>query len=284
MSAVPIPDSSRAVNQLVSKVDELAVLPHVVFKVLELSGSSDSAATEMERAIAIDPAFSAKMLAHANSSYYGLSRKVTSIKDAILYLGFKSVREMAMTVGVFDLFVGKNDKESLRRRAWWRHSIDTAVCSRYIATRTGKMNADEAYTCGLLHFLGKMILDRFATGDYEVVERRMNVGGHEMHAEKATFGCDHEEVSVALALKWGLPAPIVAGLHYTSSTNCENAAYGACVALGSSIARCVVEAPADAYTTMPKWALAKLGIPEEDAQDLYDKGLDAITKVAGLTF
>src|SRR3954463_725910 len=155
MSALPIDSLNDPLAELLEKVDGLAVLPHVVFKVLEVSGSEDAPPMELERAIIVDPGFSSKVLTLANSAFFGLPRRVTSIREAILFLGFRSVRNLAMTVGAYDLFVGKTDKESMRRRGWWRHSLDTAVCCKWLCFYSKRGNADDAYTCGLLHLIGK---------------------------------------------------------------------------------------------------------------------------------
>src|SRR5688572_2309354 len=102
MSALPHSEANHALDQIMSKVDGMAVLPHVVFKVLEITGDCDSPAVEMEKAINIDPGFSTKILTLANSAYFGLPKRVTSIKEALMFLGFKSIRNLAMTVGAFD--------------------------------------------------------------------------------------------------------------------------------------------------------------------------------------
>src|SRR5688572_28471606 len=167
MSAVPASNESPALDKLLARINEMPVLPHVVFKVMEITGGSEFPAVELENAIVADPGFSSKLITLANSAYYGLPRKVTSVKEAIGFLGFKAIRQLAMTVGVFDMFIGKNDKESLRRRSWWRHSVDTAVCARYLATRTRALPADEAYSAGLFHIMGKNLLDRFGEASYE---------------------------------------------------------------------------------------------------------------------
>src|SRR5687768_7393250 len=171
MSAAPVlNDDAAGLERILTRVNEMPVLPHVVFKVMEISGSSESPGHELEKAIVVDPGFSSKLLSLANSAYYGLPRKVTSVREAITFLGFKSIRQLAMTVGVFDMFIGKNDRDSLRRRRWWRHSVDTAVCCKWLAAETRKMPQDEAYTSGLLHYIGKTLLDRFGDGPYEKVE------------------------------------------------------------------------------------------------------------------
>lgn len=278
-------DLSPAACQIVARIDDLAVLPHVVFKVLELSGSADSAATDMERAITVDPAFSAKLLTHANSAYYGLARKVTSIRDAIFYLGFKAVREMAMTVGIFDMFVGKNDKDSLRRRAWWRHSVDAAIACRFIAESTHRMDPAEAYTCGLLHYIGKTLLDRFGGANYAFVEQRIAIGMPEIEAELRTYGCNHVEVSIGAGRKWGLPENILASFQYIDGlpANDELARFAACVALGSAVAKIAVEGPGCA-DALPAWALDRLAIAPCAAQDICDHAVARIANATTMQF
>src|ERR1041385_5357658 len=130
MSAVPIQNLSDPLEELLEKVDGLAVLPHVVFKVLEVSASEDAQPLELERAIIVDPGFSSKVLTLANSAFFGLPRRVTSIREAFLFRGFRSDRTLAPTMGTYDVFVAKADRESLRHRAWWRHSVDTAVACK----------------------------------------------------------------------------------------------------------------------------------------------------------
>ena len=133
MSAPFLSEPNRSIDKLIQRIDEIAVLPHVVYKVLEQSASTDTAASELERTIVVDPGFSTRLLTLANSAFYGLPKKVTSIRDAVTFLGYKQIRQLAMTVGFFDMFVGKNDRESLRRRAGLRLSIDTVICCRLLA-------------------------------------------------------------------------------------------------------------------------------------------------------
>jgi HD-like signal output (HDOD) protein len=284
MAAQPVFDQAAKVQELVSNVNELAVLPHVIFRVLEISGSSDSPASEIEKAIVVDPGFSTKLLTHANSSYYGLPRKVTSIREAVVFLGYKAVRQMAMTVGMFDLFVGKNDKESLRRRAWWRHSIDTAVCCRWISQRTAKVSPDEAYTCGLLHIIGKTLLDRFEGQGYERVEGIMNGGQSEIIAEQIVFGCDHMHLGEAACRKWGLPEPLSNAMLYEEPLGAdhEHAAHRATVALSTRIAAAAVSGAS--AQELPEWALSILGLSPADTDELFEQGTEKIASAGNLQF
>lgn len=288
MSAAPIYDQNPRVTIIMGRVNELAVLPHVVYKVLELSGSNDSSTVEMERAIVVDPGFSSRLLTMANSAYYGLPKKVTSIKEALLFLGFRAVRQLAMTVGVYDMFVGKTDRDSLRRRAWWRHSVDTAVCAKWLAQEFRALPPDDAYTCGLLHYIGKSLLDRFGGDDYGKIEALILQGSSDRDGERALYGCDHVEVAQVAARKWGFPEELVAGLDYVSPPTPDEPylRHRACVALCSQIATFALGGEAlqneETPFELPKWALESLEIDEARSHECLDGGMRAIAAAAQL--
>jgi HD-like signal output (HDOD) protein len=276
-------EDNKAIKTLLAQVHELAVLPHVVFKVLELSGSTDNPTSEMERAITVDPGFSSKVLILANSAAFALPRKVTSIREALMFLGYKAVRQVAMTVGVYDLFVGKNDRESLRRRAWWRHSVDTAVCARWLAESTRKVSPDDAYTCGLLHLIGKTLLDRLGGEDYKLVEETTLFGVKDYKAEEAIYGCNHIQVATAAAQKWGLANELISGMNYVHPAMDDDPfrCHRAATALATNIAKLAVEGAhhdQEALRMLPAWALETLEIPDEKVAGLVDGGTEAITK------
>jgi HD-like signal output (HDOD) protein len=250
--------------ELTAKVQELSVLPHVVFKVLELTQSVETSASEIERVIIVDPGFSSKVLVLANSASFGLPKRVTSIREAVGYLGFRHLRNVALTVGAYDLFVGKTDRESLRRREWWRHSIDTAVTARWLASKTLRLPADEAYTCGLLHQIGKTLIDRYAAADYERVMTMTRTGMADYVAERQFYGYDHSDVAAAAVEKWGLPETLQSALRYLTAPEPSDIAgnHRACLAMSTWLARRVkgVSDPS------PEWAVQLMGF-EEDALD-----------------
>jgi HD-like signal output (HDOD) protein len=281
MSALPIDSLNDPLAELIEKVDGLAVLPHVVFKVLEVSSSEDAPPLELERAIIIDPGFSSKVLTLANSAFFGLPRRVTSIREAILLLGFRAVRNLAMTVGTYDVFVGKSDKESLRRKAWWRQSVDTAVCSKWLAFFTRKAQPDDSYTCGLLHLIGKTLLDRFGHGDYERVDMMILAGVPELDSESRVYGCNHVDVALAAAERWGFPETLVSGLAYLTAPDYDDpsASQRACTALGDAIAKMAKTRAVtgqESEDPLPQWALNILDIPQDRVEMLVEQGIGAI--------
>lgn len=286
MSAVPAPQPIDPVKPLLAKVREVAVLPHVVYKVVELSGSAESSTGQIENAISVDPGFSSRLLTVANSAYYALPKKITSIKDAIMFLGFKTIRQIAMTVGLYDMFVGKTDKESLRRRQWWRRSVDTAICCKWMARETRKLSPEDAYTCGLLHLIGCTLLDRFGDGDYERVEALAEHGMPVFEAEQKVFGAHHADVAVAAATQWGFPDALVQGLMYHQPPADPEDPYlmhRACVAVGSLIAKWALEGlPESGDYDLPQWAREALGVTEESVPTLVERAMSVIAEAAAM--
>lgn len=199
------------VEQLVADAGDLAALPQVVMRVVDLTLDPKATAADLERVLGTDQAMAAKILTLANSSYYGLPRRISSLREAVVFLGFKSVRNLAMAITTFNLFLGKADNLSLVRRALWRHSLDTAQCARVAAGRLHPADreafaADEAFTGGLLHDIGKMLLDRQLPDVFRCIVEEAAARGvpfREVECEFLPF--DHGQAGEALALKWNLP-------------------------------------------------------------------------------
>ncbi len=224
---------------IVEKVQDLAVLPQVVHRIISMTNDPNTHARNLEQLISIDQGMSTRVLNTVNSAYYGLSRKIASIKDAVVLLGFKTVRNLAMTASVFDLFVGKTDRQNLRRGKWWRHSIDTALCCRMVASQVPEASPDEAYTAGLLHDIGKPLLDRYSEIPYEQVEALVAQGVPEMDAEQEIFGCHHAELGRLVSLKWGFPEKLADAIgqhHALSPDHCSDPLLTAITAMGNTIA------------------------------------------------
>lgn len=284
MAALQIGHSQDPIGRILAKTKDLAALPQVVFKITEMAGSVDSSAAALEKVIIVDPGFAAKVLMRANSAHYALPKKLTSIREAVTFIGLKAVRELAMNVGVFDMFLGKTDKESLRRRAWWRHSVDTAVTAAMVA-EIGGGDPDEAYAAGLLHFIGKTVMDRFDPESYEKVVLLVDRGVPDWKAETAVFGCDHGKMATALAEKWGFPERLASSLDYLRKPQpgSDAAKTRAAVAIGHKIAKMVVSGARkediEAHH-LPEWAMETLNIMPDKADYLFEKGQVEIARAA----
>ncbi len=261
-------------ESIVQKVKELAVLPQVVHQIIQLTNNPSASVKDLERMISIDQGMSMRVLNTVNSAYYGFSRKIASVKDAVMLLGFKTVRNLAMTVSVFDMFVGKTDRQNLRRGKWWRHSIDAALCARMIATQVSGVSPDEAYTAGLLHDIGKPLLDRYGSAPYEQVEDLAAQGVPELQAEMQVFGCTHTEIGRAVSLHWGFPEKLVEAIgehHAQAQGDWQDARLVAVVVLANHLAHLLRQpnAPDDWWFYLPDWLTETLQLQPQQLQSLY---------------
>jgi len=144
---------------------DLPSMPIVAAKVMEILGNPDTTSQELNRIISADPAITAKILKICNSSFFSLSRKITSLTEAITYLGFNAIKSVVIvssTKGVFK-------KSGLAEKALWEHSICCAISSNILAKDKRFGNYEEYFIGGLLHDIGKFILDNKYPDDYQKI-------------------------------------------------------------------------------------------------------------------
>jgi putative nucleotidyltransferase with HDIG domain len=212
------PSVLARVEDIVGSSPEVSSLPQVVAKILDLSSDATSSAADIEKVISVDPGFCARLLRVANSAYFGLPRKVTSIKEAVVLLGVRSIRNLALTVSCYNVFIGRTDADSLLRRELWRHSVLCALCSRSLASFGSTCPREEGFVAGLLHDIGKCVaLSAVREEALAAIERQRAEGIPSFTAERAEMGFDHTEIGARLAEKWGLPAILVSAIEHHHS-------------------------------------------------------------------
>lgn len=197
--------SAIAISDVVKNIRDLPSLPVVVLEVLKSFEQKDCNISDLADKMSHDQALAAKTLRLANSSFYGLQRKVTTIQQAITILGFDSVRTLITAAGVTDNFSGSMHP-SFDFKAFWRHAVGTALCAKMLATPL-KLNKDFAFVSGLLHDIGRLVLvTRFPEQYEEAMAYRREHDCYMLEAERAVLGVDHTMVGRALAEHWKFPA------------------------------------------------------------------------------
>ncbi|MEF8702059.1 MAG: HDOD domain-containing protein [Candidatus Accumulibacter sp. UW26] len=210
-------DDRTAANKLTAEpvarlrpvdVYEVPTLPSIVIQALKVMQDPDSDARAVERVIIHDPAISSKILRVANSAFFGFSRRVGTIAEAVRILGFTNVQGMLISVGAFDAF----RTERLNLVDFWQHSIATATAARFLSPRVNR-SPDEAFMAGLLHDIGKLILALQAESTYrQVLELKRESAMSSVEAEQTLFEFTHPEVGQMVAERWDLPARYVAAI------------------------------------------------------------------------
>lgn len=250
------------IDALLDSVGELAALPQVVMRVIDLTGQPNVTATDIERIAGTDPALAAKILTLANSSYYGLPRRLSSLREAVVFLGFKCVRNMAMAITTFNLFLGKSDDASLTRRAVWRHSLHAAQCARAVTAMLPSavhesFGTEEAFTGGLLHDIGKMALDSGQPTLYKSLDavcKARSLRFHEVECQVLPFG--HALLGAALAQRWNLPPALCEAIafHHTPRAATLNPRLTAAVCFANEVAHFLEAREPDSPVAPEEWA------------------------------
>jgi putative nucleotidyltransferase with HDIG domain len=200
-----------SLDDVIGKLQDLPSLPAVVMELLTSIDQEDVDISVLARKVSHDQALTAKTLRLANSSNYGLQVKVTTIQQAITFLGFQTTRNLITAAAVTGCFsagqcAGFDDK------AFWRHSIATAACARVLARRM-RFNQDYAFTAGLLHDIGRLVLVSTYPAQYaEVLAWRSAHDCELIEAERAVLGVDHVMAGVALAERWNFSETMRLGI------------------------------------------------------------------------
>jgi putative nucleotidyltransferase with HDIG domain len=203
-------------DEIIKQVHDLPSLPAVVAELLTTVEQDDVDLHALAAKIALDQSLTAKTLRLANSSFYGMPTKVTTIGQAITVLGFHSIRTLVTACSVTGTFTPAPGSH-FAFEPFWRHAIGTAVCARALA-RHVRLNPETAFTAGLLHDLGTLVLATGYPAEYDAVEAyRRQHDCCSGAAHQAIFGYDHARVGSALAAHWKFPRQIqdaVAGHHH----------------------------------------------------------------------
>lgn len=250
-------------DDVVAGVVELRPLPAVAFRVLELSEDGRFSAHELASLIASDQALTAKILRLANSPFYGFARRITTVRDAVVLLGFRAVRQTTLAACI----VGDDRRgTSLDYDAFWQFCVATGMLAEVLARTEGR-HQDQAFTAGVLHQVGVLALDQFrADLLHRVIERSVD-GGARQAAEREILGFTTAELGGALAEHWGFPSELVGAIGGHTRPMDELAAEGS---LAATVARAHLFArayglgdgivPSEETPAAPEWSQGALSV------------------------
>ena len=275
-------------DALVRQVRDLPALPAAVVRVMQLTDDPKAGMADVARALASDQSLAVRVLRLANSAFYGSSRRISTVSEAVITLGMRTTRNLVMATSCQEMLEQGVPGYALPRGALWRHSLACASAAQALAQRARYRATEEAFVAGLLHDIGKVVLDTYLKDQFVHVFVRA-VGGTLTfaEAEREVLGFDHAEAGARLLERWNLPASLVTAVRWhhapledpsSSLLPClVHVADAVCLTLGIGLGLDGL-----AYTLHPE-ALAALDLTSADFEQVASQTCDTLAQ-AGPVF
>jgi HD-like signal output (HDOD) protein len=204
-----------AIQRIIDRLKDIPTLPIVITKIIDIVDSPNTSADDLHKAIAKDQALSGKVLKLVNSAFYGFPKKIETLHQAVVILGFNTVRSLALSLSMLDFLDDRHSHNQLNYVEYWKHSIGTSILARAIAKKSFPPLAEEAFVAGLMHDIGILILDQFVPSEYAKVFETMHREQIALYqAEKKVLRITHAEVGRMLAIKWNLPDTLLYSISF----------------------------------------------------------------------
>ena len=278
--------SEERMKKLVGRIENVPTLPTVMARILAATQDPKTSAEDVNKIILGDQALTAKILKLVNSAFYGFPRKIGTVTEAVVILGFATVRNLAITASVFQSF-GSRKKGRFDRESFWRHSVAVGTVSRILARRMNMPSQEDIFVAGLLHDLGKVVLDHHCHEDFMKALDLAEENEWPLYkAEEEIFGVSHAEVGRWLAERWNMPDFLVFTIahHHNPADVPEGFPVVSLVHIGNTVARYRnIGSGGDTYTPPIKTeALQRLNFKKEYLNSVLETLDDDLEKALQL--
>ncbi|GAB4248651.1 MAG: HDOD domain-containing protein [Acidobacteriota bacterium] len=200
-------------HRIYSCIEEIPTLPAVVPRILAVLEDEDADVDQIAAVISHDPSVTAKILRVANSAYYGFSGEISTLPKAIVLIGLRMVKSLAVSIPLIHAFPGVRAGESgLNPRELWIHSLAVATLLQRLAHRRRHPHPEALFITGILHDVGQLILAHFFPPLFQraLLDVERGVVARLDIAERELFGADHGTVAGILLRRWKFPSNLVA--------------------------------------------------------------------------
>lgn len=275
---------SKALKERILKTQgDLPSMLQVVMKAREVMANPKTGFKEIAAVLETDQALAGRVLKMANSAYYGLSGMVSSIQHASVVLGFKTLEEVITLAGSTSFLGSELTGYGIDSGGLWRHSLAVAFGSKIIAADRNSGLQEHAFTAGLFHDAGKIILDP------HVLERkaefdafRAEAQGSCFQAEQKLFGFDHAELAAELCTQWKIPEIQAVGVGFHHNPGAADGADLAYILHVADLIAAMLDASADIDPTWPQaaaGALEHLGLQSQRLNEVVETVRGAVQKI-----
>lgn len=195
------------------QIRSLSTLPQVALSIMQATADPKSSARDLEEIIRGDPPLTAKLLRVVNSAHFGLRERILDIRKAIVFLGFRTVKDLALSASVCDLFQSGETIGNYSRAGLWRRCVGTAVCSKLTAQKLNLDFADNLFSLGILMDLGLIMMDQYLHDSFHEILSHSKLDTSYLHdLEREVLGYTHMDVAGLVGREWKLPAEIISAM------------------------------------------------------------------------
>jgi HD-like signal output (HDOD) protein len=225
-------------QELIANLGDLPPLPQVAAQVLRIAADPDSTTDDLQKVICTDQALTAQILKIANSAMFGMMREVKTLTQAIMTLGFSTIKSVVIASSAKNLY--SRGGAGLQERLMWEHALVSALAGRAYGRAFRYSRVEEVFLAGLMHDIGKSVMGiKFPERYGSLVRSVYNGEGDQMEMELDTFGFDHAMVGEALLRSWNLAHSLEEAVrwhHQPLEAPPETQGLSALVALGNQMA------------------------------------------------
>lgn len=236
-----VPVITDFAKKLENVINFIPPIPAVIIELLKALDDENTNMGTIARIIAKDPAMSMNVLKVANSAFYRLANKVSTVDHAVNMLGIKEISMICVSCGAYQALKPPRDAGTFDLKEFWKHSVATGVIARTICQELSIGDRQTIYFGGLLHDIGKVVLDRFAHDVYKIVIQITHEECVPMiEAEKKIIGESHDVIGGLIMEKWKFPFILadIARFHHNISASPEQALPSVAIcALADELAR-----------------------------------------------
>jgi len=196
-------------QKLAAAVDRMPAFPKSVQKILELTRDVNCSPKDLVQVIDKDPVVTVKVLRVVNSAYYSLPKQITSINHAVVYLGFNTIKNLALSIAAIGILPA-NNAAGFDGQQYLIHSLATAGIAKQLAMRVGGADPMDCFIAGLLHDFGKVVFAQFMPQEFRKALEISQWNETSLHlALREVIGADHAVVGAMLVEKWRFPADLI---------------------------------------------------------------------------
>ncbi|MDO9040832.1 MAG: HDOD domain-containing protein [Desulfocapsaceae bacterium] len=222
--------SHSHITAILNQTDSFPALPATVNRVIEITGNPESSANDLMQAILPDQSMCTAILKLANSAFFGRPRKVASIEEAIVVLGFQEIRNIILTHAIFNSFQRLKNTSKQDIDALWLHSLTCGLAAKIIAAHTTGYSESKLFIAGLIHDIGKLAILMALPNSYNHNLEQMlseQLQDTFFPEEEEKIGISHTTVGMRLLNRWLFPEQLCAsaGYHHRPETAPGDAAF-----------------------------------------------------------